>query len=77
VRRIQALRKEAGFEIDDRIETYYLGGSEAEEVFKVEGEYIAAETLSKGLHKGQPPKAAHVRMFEIDELKLIVGLVKI
>ncbi|MCW3992317.1 MAG: DUF5915 domain-containing protein, partial [Candidatus Bathyarchaeota archaeon] len=74
VRRIQALRKEAGFEIDDRIETYYSGDEEVEAVFEVEGEYIAVETLSDGLHRGQPPQGAHVGEFDIDGLKLKLGL---
>ncbi len=77
VRRIQALRKEADFEIDDLIETHYCGDPEVEAVFEAEGEYIAAETLSRRLHQGAPPEGAHVGEFEIDGLKLRVGLVRL
>ncbi len=77
VRRIQALRKEADFEIDDHIETYYMGDAEIEAVFEAEGEYIAAETLSDALHRGEPPQGAHVGEFDIDSLKLRLGLIRI
>ena len=77
VRRIQALRKEADFEIDDLIETYYSGNPEVEEVFETEGEYIAAETLSKELRRGEPPEGAYKGEFDIDGLKLRLGLVRI
>ncbi|MFB0558430.1 MAG: class I tRNA ligase family protein, partial [Candidatus Bathyarchaeia archaeon] len=76
VRRIQALRKEADFEIDDLIETYYSGDPEIEEVFVVEGDYIAVETLSKVLRKGGPPNGAFMGEFDIDGLKLKLGLVR-
>jgi isoleucyl-tRNA synthetase len=77
VRRIQALRKEADFEIDDLIETHYMGGPEVVEVFETEGEYIAAETLSRAMLRGEPPEGAHVGEFDIDGLKLKVGLVRL
>ncbi|HDI53084.1 MAG TPA: isoleucine--tRNA ligase, partial [Candidatus Bathyarchaeota archaeon] len=77
VRRIQALRKEADFEIDDRIETYYLGDPELEKAFEVEAEYIAAETLSIALHRAEPPEGAYVKEYEIDGRRLKLGLVRI
>ena len=77
VRRIQALRKEADYEIDGHIETYYLGDSEVEAVFEAEGEYIAAETLSDSLHRGEPPQGAYLGEFEIDGLRLRIGLIKV
>jgi len=75
VRRIQALRKEAGFEIDDRIETYYSGDAMVEAVFEAEGEYIAAETLSDTLSRDEPPPEAHMGEFDIEGLKLKLGLI--
>ncbi|MGD2200765.1 MAG: class I tRNA ligase family protein [Candidatus Bathyarchaeota archaeon] len=74
VRRIQALRKEADFEIDDQIETYYKGDPEVENVFEVEGEYISAETLSIKLVNGNPPEGAYEGEFDIDGRKLSLGL---
>ena len=74
VRRIQALRKEADFEIDDEIETYYSGDAVLEKVFAQENDYIAAETLSKSVMKGNPPDGAHVEEYKIEGLKLKLGL---
>jgi len=77
VRRIQALRKEADFEIDDEIETYYIGDAVLEEVFAQENEYIAAETLSMIVVKGDPPEGTHVEEYKIEGLKLKLGLKRI
>ncbi|MDH5791469.1 MAG: DUF5915 domain-containing protein, partial [Candidatus Bathyarchaeota archaeon] len=77
VRRIQALRKEANFDIDDMIETYYVGDPEVEDVFEAEGEYISTETLSKVLQRGEPPREAHAGEFDIDGLKMKLGLVRV
>jgi isoleucyl-tRNA synthetase len=74
VRRIQALRKEADFEIDDTIETYYSGDPGVQEIFEAEGEYIKAETLSVRLVKGDAPGGAYREEYDIDGKKLILGL---
>ena len=74
VRRIQALRKEADFEIDDEIETHYTGDPVLEAVFAQEKEYIAAETLSKSVVKGDPPEGTHVMEYKIEGLQLKLGL---
>jgi len=76
VRRIQSLRKDADFAIDDRIETYYVGSPEVEAVFDEEADYIRLETLSNKLIKGEAPEGASVQEFEIDDKKLKLGLVK-
>ena len=56
VRRIQSLRKEANFDINDHIETYFRGDPEVVEVFQEEADYIKAETLSDLLRREFPPK---------------------
>ncbi len=76
VRRIQSLRKDADFEIDDHIETYYTGSPEVESVFEVEADYIRLETLSDKLVKGDAPEGAATQQYEIDGLDLRLGLVK-
>jgi isoleucyl-tRNA synthetase len=76
VRRIQSLRKEAGFQIDDRIETYYEAPPQLAEVFEAQEEYIAAETLSLVLRKGEPPEDAHTGNFKISGMKLRLGLMR-
>lgn len=76
VRRIQALRKEADFQIDDLIQTYYKGPPQLAEVFRVHGDYISAETLSTALREEDPPEDAYTGEFEIDGMRLRLGLVR-
>ncbi len=76
VRRIQALRKEADFEINDNIVVYYAGSSEIEDVFNDEAEYIMAETLSVKLVNGSAPTGAEVQDYEIDDLSVKLGVIK-
>ncbi|MEM2127462.1 MAG: DUF5915 domain-containing protein, partial [Candidatus Bathyarchaeia archaeon] len=77
VRRIQALRKEASFNIDDQIEVYYTGDPRVEEAFEVEGDYIAQETLSIALIRGEPPEDSHKKDYDIDGLKMKLGVKRI
>ena len=49
VRRIQDMRKKAGFNIEDRIATWYQAEGELVEVFHIWAEYIANETLDHQL----------------------------
>ena len=76
-RRIQNQRKAAGFNIADQIETYYDTGPKLTEVFKDYGDYIAAETLSTVLKKGEPPVGSHVADLQIDGEPLRIGLVRV
>jgi isoleucyl-tRNA synthetase len=54
VRRIQNMRKEADFELDDRIVTTYQAEEGLAEAIEVWHDYIAAETLSVDLREGPP-----------------------
>jgi isoleucyl-tRNA synthetase len=55
VRRVQTLRKEADFQLDDRIVIYYDAEEELNAVFEEWAEYIQAETLSVKLVSGSVP----------------------
>jgi isoleucyl-tRNA synthetase len=77
VRHIQNQRKMAGFEIDDRIRTYYDAGEKLTQVFSSWGDYIAEETLSKTLSEGNAPQGAYVVKIEIDNQPLELGLAKL
>jgi isoleucyl-tRNA synthetase len=61
VRRIQALRKEADYDLDDRIVTYCDADDELGSVLDEWGEYIEAETLSVELVQGAVPDDADVQ----------------
>ncbi|MDH7487146.1 MAG: class I tRNA ligase family protein [Anaerolineae bacterium] len=76
VRRLQNLRKEAGFELEDRITTYALGGPVLREVLEHFGDYVAAETLSVALVAGEPPADSAQVTFPLDGEAVTVGVVR-
>ncbi len=59
VHRIQTMRKEAGFQVEDRIVTYYQGDPELEAVIQAHAAYIQSETLSRALVRGEGPPSAY------------------
>lgn len=64
VRRIQALRKEADYQLDDRIVIYYDTGAELMRVFDEWAGYIRDETLAVQLVAGPVPQRADRRVSE-------------
>ena len=64
VRRVQNLRKEAGFELDDRIVATYEAKGELNEAIAVWHDYIMAETLSVAFEQGEPDAAEHEAVVE-------------
>jgi len=76
VRRIQTQRKEAGFRIEDHIQTYYQAGPTLASVFQTHATYIANETLSVALVAQEPPKTAFTVTHDIEGQELRLGLVR-
>lgn len=76
VRRIQAMRKEAGFDISDRITTCYQAGGELEAVFEEWGEYIQSETLTARLVPGDAPEGSYRESLELEGMSLVVGIAR-
>jgi isoleucyl-tRNA synthetase len=76
VRRIQALRKTFGFDINDHIDVYYRGDPEIIEVFTEEIEYIKTETLAEIIQEGTSPSEAESAYYEIGGLSVTLGLVR-
>jgi isoleucyl-tRNA synthetase len=74
VRRVQTMRKDAGFNIEDRITTWYVAEGELAEVMLTWGDYIRAETLSSDLVAGQPPADAFVEMHKIEGTSITLGV---
>lgn len=64
IRHIQELRKEAGYEVDNKIKIWYNGMSV---VFGNLGELIAKETLSEALNEGKPEE------FDIEKKVMVDG----
>ncbi|NIV37561.1 MAG: isoleucine--tRNA ligase, partial [Anaerolineae bacterium] len=77
VRRVQTMRKDAGFQLDDRIVTYYDAGEELKAVVEQWGDYIRAETLSQELVSGPVPGEADLQeSFTLGEHPLALGVKK-
>ena len=74
VRRIQAQRKNADFNIEDRITTWYVAEDELAEVFAAWGEYIQAETLTTALVAGEPPAEAFVERHKVEGAEVTIGI---
>lgn len=77
VRRIQTLRKDAGFRIEDRIVTYWQGGPTARQVFGAWGDYIARETLSLSLVEAELPEGSAQATLNLGREPLTLGLVRV
>ncbi|MEX0750895.1 MAG: DUF5915 domain-containing protein, partial [Dehalococcoidia bacterium] len=76
VHRIQNLRKDAGFEIADRIRTYYAGDGNLRDVMERFGDYVRQETLSVALEQAPPPAAAHAETANVDGREVTLGVVR-
>jgi len=76
VRRVQDLRKTAGFEISDRIATYYIASAELAQAVAEHAAYIQSETLSERLHSGSGPISAASAEDRFDGETLTLALVK-
>ncbi len=66
VRRIQDMRREAGFALADRITVWYSGGVDLARVMGSHGGYIRAETLSTELVEGAPPADAFTAEHDLE-----------
>jgi len=74
VRRIQAQRKNADFNIEDRITTWYEAKGELAEVFTTWSEYIQAETLTTELVAGAPPAEAFIETHKVEGQEFTIGV---
>ena len=74
VRRIQTMRKDAGFRIEDTITTYYLCEDSLAPVFSEWGKYIRQETLSRQLLRREPPEDTFVQKHDLDGESVTLGV---
>ncbi len=75
VHRLQTMRRSAGFDIADYIETYYVGDDDISRVMAAFADYIKQETLSRVFDWGVPPYGgAHEETHRLgaSEVKLAV-----
>ncbi|EKD46913.1 MAG: hypothetical protein ACD_67C00019G0001 [uncultured bacterium] len=71
VRHIQEMRKEAGYEVDNRINVWYNGKSE---VFEKFGDLIAKETLADAIVVGSPDDSDLTKELVIDEKTMNISI---
>ena len=77
VHRLQTMRKQAGFDIADYIETYYEGGPSVQRVMEKFAHYVKQETLSRKLVEGKPPEGAYSKSQVIDGNKVNLAVKKL
>ncbi len=76
VHRIQNVRRSAGFNIEDRIVTFYQASEQVRNTMnsiRFE-EYISGETLSDGLVEGPAPEGAYFETQELEGETLTLGV---
>jgi isoleucyl-tRNA synthetase len=76
VHMVQNMRRTAGFDIADRIVTYYQGPPEIDRVVDSHGHYIRGETLSNWVVEGEPPEGAHVESRKVNGLEIMLGVMR-
>jgi isoleucyl-tRNA synthetase len=74
VRRIQQMRKDADFNIEDRIEIYYKTQGELRDVFAQWESYIKNETLAIALIEDVPPADAYTEKQKVDGLEVTISI---
>ncbi|MDE2715641.1 MAG: isoleucine--tRNA ligase [Chloroflexota bacterium] len=77
VHQVQNMRRDAGFDIADRITTYYTGDTGIDEVIAAHGGYIRQETLSDDLVRSAPPEEAHAESHRINGMEADLGVVAV
>jgi len=76
IRHIQQMRKEAGYEVDNRIDIWYTGKNP---VFEKFGDLIAKETLAKEVHlksNNEEINADLEKEIRVDEDKFVISIKK-
>jgi len=77
VHRIQNLRKDAGFEIADRIKTYYAASAPLSAVMAAYAPYVQQETLSVALSSDAPEHGVHSETANIDGHEITLSVVRV
>lgn len=73
IRHIQQMRKEADFQVDDRIEVGYQGG---DDVFANFGDMIAKEVLAEKFEKGSLGEFDLEKELKLDDGKVLIQVKK-
>jgi isoleucyl-tRNA synthetase len=74
VRRIQTMRRGAGFDIADHIVTYIQADEPIHQVLVDFGSYIKQETLSREMIEDSPPAETHFENFRLEGHDIQLGV---
>jgi len=74
VRRLQTMRRAAGFEISDHIVTYYQGNDYLRQVMTSFAAYISQETLTDTIIEGLPVEGAFTEQYKLGGGDLTLGV---
>ena len=74
ISKIQTMRKEAGFEVMDKIRVTYTGSEKAESIFAKYAESISGEVLAEEVTKAEP--AGYVKEWKINGEQVTMGVWK-
>jgi isoleucyl-tRNA synthetase len=77
IRRVQTMRKDAGFHIEDRITTWYQAPAALAEVLRGWEQYVASETLSVAVIDGLPAEGAYTENQKVEEYDLLLGVLRV
>jgi isoleucyl-tRNA synthetase len=77
IRRVQTLRKEADFDITDRITVTYRATDTLRDAVQSSAELIQRETLADLLVEGAPADGAHSGEFSFDDESVTIGVARV
>ncbi len=77
VRRVQMMRRDADFEISDRIAITYSGSERVARALAAHRDYVAGETLAESVQAAEPPAGAFSQAFTIDDEELVLSVQRI
>jgi isoleucyl-tRNA synthetase len=77
VRRLQVMRRNAGFEIADHIDIYFQGDDFVNRVVKQYADYIKQETLANSITDNIIPDTAYNEKYKLMTHEITIGVVKL
>ena len=77
VRRVQELRKQAGFEVDDRVHVQHASTPELAAAVEAHRDFIASETLALSLDPVEHPTGEAAAEYEFESQRVRLGLSRV
>ncbi|MFQ5864436.1 MAG: isoleucine--tRNA ligase [bacterium] len=76
VSRVQNMRKEAGFDVVDRIKIYYQSSDKLSKAIETQAEYIRNETLAETI-SANSERCTYIEEWDINGEKAVIGIMKV